>query len=97
MLITEREPEDLNAKCSFCGENKASGLWMGDIDIFCCKHCAISLLPQLMADSIVGSTSINELKKSTGATIKITNEAYILKRFYSSFSSALIRKMRAEN
>ncbi len=95
MLIHERDQEtDKEKNCSFCGERKASALWMGAIDIFCCSHCASELLPQLMADAIVGGTSINDLKKSTGATVGITKEERILKRFHSSFGSALIRKIR---
>ena len=42
--------------CSFCGSN-ASGVWFakGDRvkeDVFCCRCCATTVLPVLIADSI---------------------------------------------
>lgn len=95
MLITERSPEDANSLCSFCEENKADALWMGKIDIFACKHCASELLPQLMADAIVGGLNFKQLQNATGPTINISQESRIRERFHSAFSSALLRKMRS--
>lgn len=60
-----------------------------------CSHCAIEHLPQLMADAIVGSLSIEQLQTSTGPTCEISKESRIRERFHSAFSSALIRKIRA--
>ncbi len=51
-------------------------------------------LPQLMADAIVGSLSIEQLQASTGPTCEINKEPRIRERFHSAFSSALIRKIR---
>lgn len=81
-------------KCTFCGEKKANGMWRGTTDIFVCKRCALDKLPQLMADTIVGGTDERFIQNSTGATKNITQEDYILKRFYSAFSSALLMKLR---
>lgn len=94
MLINERCPEDSTETCSFCGENTAKALWMGKSDIFVCSHCAIEHLPQLMADAIVGSISIEQLQASTDPTCEINKELRIRERFHSAFSSALIRKIR---
>ncbi|VVS92204.1 hypothetical protein [Desulfoluna spongiiphila] len=81
--------------CSFCGEDKASGMWMGrEKTIFCCKNCAIQYLPQLMADAIVGGTLESEIKDSEKRPVEITQELTILKRFHSAFSTALIVKAR---
>jgi len=95
MLITERSPEDENSLCSFCDENTADALWMGKIDIFACRHCASELLPQLMADAIVGGLDFNKIKSATGPTINFSKESRIIERFHSAFSSALLRKMRS--
>lgn len=95
MLINERCPDDSTETCSFCEDNPAKALWMGKIDIFACSHCAIEHLPQLMADAIVGSLSIEQLQTSTGPTYEISKESRIRERFHSAFSSALIRKIRA--
>lgn len=95
MLISECEM-DLNEMCSFCGEHKAEAVWMGAAEVFCCRHCAVEYLPQLMADAIVGGTPEAEIRNSEGATIKVTKEERILGRFRGAFSSALIRKLRTK-
>lgn len=94
MLIHERDLNDTKQDCSFCEENKADALWMGKIDVFLCMHCATEVIPQLMADAIVGGTSLGTIEKSTGPTIEISRERRIMERFNSSFKSALIRKIR---
>ena len=81
--------------CSFCGEDTASGVWVGhEKTIFCCKHCATQLLPQLMADAIVGGTSEAEIKNDKKPPIEVTQENTILRRFHSAFNAALICKIR---
>lgn len=97
MLAIERSPEDCNQKCSFCSEQKAAALWMGDIDIFVCSICAVELLPQLMADAIVGGTTIKTLQTSKETPHSIKREGRIMERFHSAFSGALIRKIRIES
>ena len=96
MLVTERSPEDASALCSFCGENKASALWIGHNEIFSCGHCASELLPQLMADAIVGDLNFNHVRSSSGSTIALSKQSHILERFNGAFCSALLRKMRVE-
>ena len=94
MLATELKPFR-EEKCTFCGQNKAGGAWMGaQLTVFCCGECAHDVLPQFIADSIVGSLSSQQIESSSGATIKITKEDKILNRFHSAFASALIRKAR---
>lgn len=42
-------------KCSFCGKNKADGVYFGEggaTEVFCCCVCAVEVLPMLMADSV---------------------------------------------
>lgn len=81
--------------CSFCGEGKATGVWMGsEKTIFCCKGCATQLLPQLMADAIVGGISEAEIKNKEKLPVEITQENTILQRFHAAFSTALIRKIQ---
>lgn len=94
MLAAERSPEDMNAMCSFCGENKASALWMGHIEIFSCGHCASELLPQFMADAIVGDLNFDHVRSSSGPTNALSKQSRILERFNGAFSSALLRKVR---
>ena len=98
MLIDEYKEkyEDNETKeCTFCERQVATAIWMtGDINIYCCKLCAVEILPQFMADAVVGGTPENEIKNIIGPTKKITSEEGILKRFYSSFTSALIRKFK---
>lgn len=91
MLTTER-----NNPCHFCGEANANAVWMGSTcEIFCCSICAQDILPQFIADAIVGSLDMKSLKDQDGPTIKVTKENEILLRFHSAFNSALIRKIRA--
>jgi len=80
--------------CSFCGEDRATGVWIGDKTIFCCKHCAMQLLPQLMADAIVGGISEAEIKDKKKLPAEIKQEDTILRRFHAAFSTALICKIR---
>lgn len=81
--------------CSFCGEGKATGVWMGhEKTIFCCKQCATQYLPQLMADAIVGGISEAELKGEEKPPVEIKQENTILQRFHAAFSTALILKTR---
>lgn len=91
MLTTEQ-----NNACHFCGEAKANAVWIGSAgEIFCCSLCAQKILPQLIADAIVGSLDMSFLKSQDGPTITVTKENEILLRFHSAFNSAMIRKMRA--
>ena len=40
-------------KCHICGENTASGYWIGSRGAFCvCSGCAKAILPILIADSL---------------------------------------------
>lgn len=96
MFVTDRSPEDAEEICSFCDDHKASALWMGKIDIFVCKLCAVELLPQLIADAIVGSISISQLKQSKKTSHEIKNAGRIMERFEGAFSGALIRKIQKE-
>ncbi|WP_159956341.1 hypothetical protein [Pseudomonas sp. R76] len=97
MLVIEGSLADCNQKCSFCSEQKATALWMGDIDVFVCSICAVELLPQLMADAIVGAINIQNLQNLMQASHSIQKERLILERFHKAFSSALIRKIRIES
>lgn len=95
MLIEEFEKNgNPIQKCSFCGENDPSGMWMGKDVIFCCKPCATDYLPQLMADTIVGGTSEKIIKDSGHLPVEVTKENKILRRYHGAFSTALIRKFR---
>jgi hypothetical protein len=67
---------------------------MGHVEIFSCGHCASELLPQLMADAIVGDLNLNDVRSSSGPTVELTRQSRILERFNSAFSSALLRKIR---
>lgn len=93
MLIKEFDA-NCAEKCALCDENKADAIWTCAKDIYVCKRCALDFLPQLMADAIVGGTDKKFIKSATGATNNLTKETYILKRFHSAFSSALLRKFR---
>ena len=45
-------------KCSFCGNEydaKNMGEWIGAEIVICCHHCAVSILPKLLADSVMQS------------------------------------------
>ena len=42
-------------KCSICGKERATGHWMGKIDIYSCHFCAIEVLPKLIADATLGN------------------------------------------
>lgn len=95
MLIEEYEKSGgTNEKCSFCGENESSGMWRGHQTIFCCKPCATQYLPQLMADTILGGTSVEQIKNQKTLPVEITKENQILQRYHGAFSTALIRKLR---
>ena len=95
MLIEEFEKNEGKIEpCSFCGENEPSGMWLGHQLVFCCKLCATQYLPQLMADTIIGGTSIDQIKNKDNLPVEITNENKILQRYHSAFSTALIRKLR---
>ena len=94
-MIIENFDKDSKENCTFCGERKADAAWLASEDqVYCCKYCATMYLPQLMADAIVGGTTLASIEKSTGATIEVSHEDKILKRFHSAFSSALIQKLR---
>jgi hypothetical protein len=81
-------------ECIFCGNPKPTGMWMAHRGaIFCCSLCASETLPQLMADSIVGGLHFNFVGRPT---INDTKERQILLRFYSSFTSALLRRIEIE-
>lgn len=94
MFVSERSPKDCNELCSFCSDRKADAVWIGKVDIFACATCAAELLPQLMADAIVGAVSIEILRSSKDTPHEIQKEGRILERFHSAFSGALIRKLR---
>ncbi|MGH8601255.1 MAG: hypothetical protein ACREXR_00275 [Gammaproteobacteria bacterium] len=94
MFVADRSPEDCNELCSFCSDRKADALWMGKIDIFACSLCAVEILPQLMADAIVGGTSVDHIRTSKATPHEIQKESRILERYHSAFSGALIRKLR---
>ena len=38
--------------CSFCGKKEPTGFWAGGDLVFCCRVCAMEILPALMADAI---------------------------------------------
>lgn len=60
-LVRELEPEmkkDLPKKCSFCGDNPASGVWFGKDVIGCCQPCALTKVPLLIADAIGSSRTL---------------------------------------
>ena len=94
MLVAEIDMQEENFRCSFCRENKPTALWMGESDIYVCGHCASEILPQLMADGIVGALELHNIKSCTGATAKLSKKARIMERFHSAFSSALLRKLQ---
>ncbi len=98
-MLTEKHDGSHQGKCTFCAENDGTGVWMTQSknDVYCCASCAIDILPQLMADSIVGGTSLNAIQNSKGATNNVTKEPHILKRFNSAFNCALISKLRLSN
>lgn len=41
-----------DAKCNICG-HEAAAMWNGEKDIFICPHCAVDVLPRLIADAIL--------------------------------------------
>ncbi|EIO4097950.1 hypothetical protein HYO33_23565 [Vibrio parahaemolyticus] len=84
-------------KCSFCGERKPNGIWMGNDSVFCCKPCAIEVLPQLLADAVLDGTHINTIKNGQQPPVSITQENSILKNYHAAFNKALIRKVRENN
>lgn len=45
--------EDIE-KCSFCGCRNSAGYWMGVETVKACYHCALSILPALAADALIG-------------------------------------------
>ncbi len=94
MLIQEHDKESGIENCSFCSEADPSAMWMGSKPIFVCRKCATHHLPQLIADAIVGGTSDYHFKNKETTPSEIMQEKEILKRFYSAFSGALIRKNR---
>ena len=95
MLIDEAIKNDIKQEnCSFCGENEPTGMWMGAKTIFCCKPCAHNYLPQLIANSIVGGTTIESIESGKKLPVEVTGENTLLQRFHSAFSTALIRKLR---
>lgn len=50
--------EDL--KCSFCRHRNAVSMWSGmDVDLFCCRECAVYVLPSLIADSVHNPVDLN--------------------------------------
>ena len=55
MSMTENERdlcEDI-PDCMFCGQHKADALWLGNVEIFICRWCAVKdVLPKLMADAV---------------------------------------------
>ena len=40
-----------NQPCSFCGEREQPGAWFGHAEVHSCSHCAITVLPRLIADA----------------------------------------------
>ena len=99
MLTYERHSEDdLKTACNFCGENNADALWQGATgEIFVCSLCAREYLPQLMADAIVGGTSLRHLQNAKGPTVDQTKENEILLRYRGAYNSALLRKLRVSD
>lgn len=39
-------------KCSICGGD-AVAKWVGETDVNVCRHCAVNILPRLIADATV--------------------------------------------
>jgi hypothetical protein len=48
-----------DAKCDICGHN-AGAMWCGKKTIFICSHCAVSVLPQLIADAILSDVQVRD-------------------------------------
>ena len=95
MLIDEALAKGIEREnCSFCGENNPTGVWIGKKTIFSCKSCAHSYLLQLIADSIVGGTTLEAIESGKNLPVEITSEKTIIQRFHSAYSTALIRKLQ---
>lgn len=46
------EREGIDGQCSFCGDSALTGFWSGHAKVGCCGHCAVEVLPKLIADSL---------------------------------------------
>jgi hypothetical protein len=51
-------PSPSYLQCSFCGEATATGSWWGLNMVLCCADCAVSAMPKLMADALMGAHGI---------------------------------------
>lgn len=53
-----------NAQCKFCDE-KATAVWYGTPDFYCCPKCAVEVLPKMIADSILGELLVAQILSPT--------------------------------
>lgn len=61
------------AKCTFCAGENTVAMWMGcEGKVFTCYDCAVTILPRLLADALVGrhrgKQSLREVNECAKAT-----------------------------
>jgi len=49
--MTLDEAKEKDATCTFCGR-QADAAWSGKGTVYACSHCAVAVLPKLIADAV---------------------------------------------
>ncbi len=80
------EQFDIPQTCSFCGCSEVHCFWSDSETVRCCRNCALTVLPELVADAVVQDQESSNLLDNIDSAL-----AEFEVKFWRACSKSLLR------